>query len=745
MALKSLRLQLRFLLPLCVVLVLAAYITVPLVDQFTFRWFLRDLDSRADLIAHTLVASVATGDDTFDPLPLRAEFDRAMRDERLFAVALCDNAGHLVIGSTGFPNELDCAKAQAAAKRHPALLPLPQGNVHIAIKPFDAPAFSNASLIVLHDLSYARLRSATTRKYLIILFVALGTLIALITVLVAHISWRGWVAGTKALLRGEGLLQPFRSPPELQTVATDLRAMLCEMDEERRVRISAESWTADRLRGLLANEMRGEQVIAVSNREPYIHVLTPEGIRVQRPASGLVTAIEPVMRACAGTWIAHGSGSGDREVVDTSDRVAVPPESGDYVLRRVWMTEEEEKGYYYGFANEGMWPLCHLAHVRPVFRLSDWEHYKAINSRFADAVVAEARSDDPIVLVQDYHFALLPALLRERLPRATIITFWHIPWPNPESFGVCPWHDDVLRGLLGSSIVGFHTRQHCRNFLDSVDRSLEARIRLEESTVSFNGILTQVNSYPISIHWPDPKEAAQWPTVPACRAALRALIGADANHQIAIGIDRFDYTKGILERFNAVDRMLQKHPEMCGRFTFIQFAAPTRSTLDEYQFFVERVKRLVERVNQHHGRVGWQPICLIAEHQDTEAVFRHYRGADCCVVTSLHDGMNLVAKEFVAARDDECGALLLSQFAGAARELNTALIVNPYDVEQTADALHRALTMLREEQRDRMSRMRGLVREDNIYRWAANMLLDAARLRRTERITARILSQEGRH
>lgn len=737
---KSLRLQLRFLVPLFIFLVIAAYVTVPVMDRLTLRWFIKDLDSRGALVANAMSGMVLNAPDALMPGRFQKEFDNVAKDERLYGVGLCDPAGQIVSSNQGFPRMISCTRAGEIAQSRRAMASLPFGDVHIVTKPLTINGLSGSRLVIVHDLTYARLRSEDTRRYLLILFTVLGVAIALITVFVVHISWRGWVAGTMALLRGEGFLKPFQPPPELQVVATDLRRMLREMDEERRSRINMENWTPERLRQLLHTELHGEQVLVVSNREPYIHLKTEKGVRVQRPASGLVTAIEPVMRACSGTWIAHGSGSADRQTVDRRDHVAVPPDKPAYALRRIWLTEEEERGYYLGFSNEGMWPLCHLAHVRPTFRLRDWECYKAINRRFADAVVAEATVKDPVVLVQDYHFALLPQMIRERLPDATIITFWHIPWPNPESFGVCPWHEEILKGMLGSSILGFHTRQHCRNFMDSVDRFLEARVRLEDSTITYSGALTQVNSYPISIHWPDGEELEKLAPFEESRHGLRAKIGVPDDHLVAIGIDRFDYTKGIVERFNAVDRMLEKHGELRGRFTFVQFAAPTRSLLDDYQLFAQQVEKLAERINLRHGTVDWLPIRLIAEHQDSDEVMRHYRGADCCVVTSLHDGMNLVAKEFVASRDDFGGTLVLSQFTGAAKELHTALIVNPYDVEGTADALYHGITMSIEEQAQRMRRMRDIVRADNIYRWAANMLMDAAQLRQVERVTARIVA-----
>jgi trehalose-6-phosphate synthase len=602
-----------------------------------------------------------------------------------------------------------------------------------------------ARLVLLHDLSFIERRSQDTRNYLIGLIAALGLVIALITVVVAQVSWRGWVKGVRAIMRGEGLLSPLLpGPPELAPFAADLRARLRDLEDEyRRAQGPDAEWTAERLRTLLRTQLSGDQVIVVSNREPYIHERGADGVVVKRPASGLVTAVEPVMRACSGTWVAHGSGSADRDVVDGHDRVRVPPGHDDYWLRRVWLTAEEEQGYYYGFANEGLWPLCHVAHVRPVFRESDWAAYRAINQRFADAVVAEARSDDPVVLVQDYHFALLPAMVREKLPQATILSFWHIPWPNPESFGICPWRREILQGMLGSTILGFHTRYHCKNFIETVDRYLEARIEHEHSTIAYQEKDTLVESYPISIEWPGAAEVAGWAPVAACRRRVVQRLQLPDNVCLAVGVDRFDYTKGILERLNAVERLLEKHPDWVGRFVFVQVAAPTRSALDEYRGFQERTERVTQRINLRFGRPGYQPVHLLAQHHEHDAVMELFRAADICLVTSLHDGMNLVCKEFVAARDDLQGVLILSRFAGAARELTEALIVNPYHVEETADALQRAALMSPAEQRERMASLRGVVREFNVFRWAGRMLADAGRWRLRSRIEARLRSHRA--
>jgi trehalose 6-phosphate synthase len=387
-----------------------------------------------------------------------------------------------------------------------------------------------------------------------------------------------------------------------------------------------------------------------------------------------------------------------------------------------------------------MWPLCHVAHVRPVFRESDWEQYRIVNQRFADAIVAEARSEDPVVLVQDYHFALVPAMVHARLPRATILMFWHIPWPNPESFGICPWRREILEGMLGSTILGFHTRFHCKNFIETVDRFLEARIEHEHSSISFKEEETLVESYPISIEWPTDAERGTWPSIGECRDRTFRRLGLPPGTCLAIGIDRFDYTKGILERLLAVERLLEKRPEWLGRFVFVQVAAPSRSLLEEYQSFQERIARTVERITARFGRDDYRPVHLLAQHHERDAVNELFRAADMCVVTSLHDGMNLVCKEFVAARDDEQGVLILSRFAGAAREMTEALIVNPYHLEETADALHRAATMPSAEQRERMGSLRMTVRENNVFGWAGHMLADAGRSRLRQRIEARVQS-----
>ncbi|HET8771133.1 MAG TPA: trehalose-6-phosphate synthase [Gemmatimonadaceae bacterium] len=734
------RLSLRFIVPLLIALTAFAYALMPIVEGLTRRWFLRDLDLRAQLIASTVSEPLRDELTAPDSSRLVAAFESLTQDERLYAVGFCPTTGAVPIGSTAFPAEIRCGELDRFAVGAPNDLTIGGGLLHVTVSEVRANGGALGYLVLVHDITFIDQRSEETRRYLIWLFIGLAVVVSLVTVVIAQLSWRGWVQSLRALMRGETLLSaPSKSePPELRPVASDLRALIRDIEEAHQARgNTSTTWTPETLRAVLNKELRGQEVIVVANREPYLHDREPDGsIVVRRPASGLVTALEPIMRACSGTWIAHGNGSADRDVVDADDHVQVPPEDPSYQLRRVWLTGAEEQGYYYGFANEGMWPLCHIAHIRPTFRTSDWEMYRAVNRRFAEAVVEESRSADPIVLVQDYHFALLPRMIREALPAATIITFWHIPWPNPDAFAICPWRHELLDGLLGSSILGFHTQAHCNNFVDTVDRQLEARVDRDAFTVSYLGEPTAVKRYPISIAWPIAPDLVRKP-VSECRADVRRREGLPADHRIGIGVDRLDYTKGIEERFRAVERLFELYPEWIGRFSFVQIAAPSRSSIDEYHGYQVRVRALAQRINDRFTREGRAPIILKVEHHEPDSVYEYYRASDLCFVSSLHDGMNLVAKEFVGARDDERGVLVLSRFAGAARELPEALVVNPYDADECATALHLALGLPEDEQRDRMRLMRSLVRDFNVFRWAGRMLMDASGMRRHERIPDR--------
>lgn len=734
---RFLKLSFRFVFPLVLVLAVIAYGVIPFVDSMELKWFVRDLDMRSKVMVNTMEGPLADLLMSDSKDKILAYFTRILQDERLYALGFCDLDHHLLYETQAYPRDVTCKATLDLASDSSTVRSFSSGPLHITSALIETNGRRLGRLLLIHDMSFIQQRSSDTKRYVFYLFAGLTAVISLVTVLVAHFIWKGWMAGVRAILKGETLLTPLtheQHAPELRPLAKDLRSLVQALESDRRMRDESQiSWTPASLKTILHEQLAGDQVLIVSNRQPYAHYWQDRNIVVQVPASGLVSALEPVMRACSGTWVAHGNGSADREVVDARDHVRVPPGHPSYEIRRVWLTTEEEAGYYYGFANEGLWPLCHIAHVRPTFRSSDWRYYAAINERFAQAVYEEATTDNPVVLVQDYHLALLPKLIRDKLPTATIIMFWHIPWPNAESFGICPWREEILEGLLGSSILGFHTRVHCNNFIDSIDRLLEARIDRNSSTVSYGGKMTAVNPYPISIEWPLQWLPDQRP-VPECRIQLREAYGMPPDRFVGLGVERLDYTKGILERFMAVERLLELQPEWIGKFTFVQIAAPSRSMIEQYHHFTSQVSAMAERINKRFGRDGYDPICLRIQHHEPAQVHECYRGADLCVVSSLHDGMNLVAKEFVGARDDDQGVLILSQFAGAARELTEAVVINPYDIDQFAAALHLGLTMPKVEQRARMRSMRGLIQEFNVYRWAGRMLIDAARMRQKERV-----------
>lgn len=706
----------------------------------TGRWFERDLELRVQLAVTSARRSVVRHWGEANPAELTEVLTDITRDERVMGVAACGDDGRLLAATDGYPEAFPCGAvvSRRAPRREPSApgarwsvtAELPGGSVHVSGVPI-AGVTPPGFLVLVHDLSFVGRREATTRDQLLLAFFVLTLAAAALTIVAARLAWKGWQHDLRRALRGE-------ATSDFQPLVRDVRDLVEKLSQERESDVRGGGWTPSRLRSVLARFLGGERVVVLANREPYIHQRDKNGaIEVLHPASGLVTALEPVMRACSGVWIAHGSGSADRDTVDAKDRVKVPPGEESYVVRRVWLTEEEEAGYYYGFSNEGLWPLCHVAHARPEFRDADWEQYRKVNQRFADAVCDEVDSDDPIVLVQDYHFALAPAMIRARLPRATILTFWHIPWPSAERVGICPWRNELIEGLLGSSILGFHTQLHCNNFLDAVDTFVESRIDRENNAVVQRARQTLVRPYPISIEWP-----VRWlddlPAPSVCRAEVLRRMGLQPDALLGVGIDRLDYTKGIEERLLAVDQLLERYPEFRGRFSFAQLAAPSRTRIAKYQALNERVESLAETINKRWATPTWRPIVLLRSHHEPPEVFRYFRAADLCYVSSVHDGMNLVAKEFVAARDDERGVLVLSRFTGAAKELTEALVVNPYDLRESSDALAAALKMPPEEQRERMRAMRSLVAEFNVYRWAGRMLADAAQLRRHDRLIGRL-------
>jgi len=478
-------------------------------------------------------------------------------------------------------------------------------------------------------------------------------------------------------------------------------------------------WTEQRLKVFVKDVLKGRTIFMVSNREPYIHTKNGRDINYYVPASGMVTAIEPIMQACGGMWIAQGSGNADRLTVDKDDKLKVPPDEPKYTLKRVWLTEKEEAGYYYGFSNEGLWPLCHIAYTRPTFKKEDWEEYKKVNGKFAQNILSEIKNiERPIVLIQDFQLALVPRMIKNSRPDASVGIFWHIPWPNSESFSVCPWKKEIIDGILGADLIGFQTQLHCNNFIETVSREIESLLDFEQLTITRQSHTSYIKAFPISIAFPNPSKNKD--TNFDSKELLKSL--NVKTKYIGVGVDRLDYTKGILERLKAIEIFLKKNPTYISNFTFLQIAAPSRSKIKQYQKFSEDVDKEVERINNLFRKNGWKPILLFKRHHSREEIDQFYKVANICLVTSLHDGMNLVAKEFVAARSDNKGVLILSQFTGASRELKDALIVNPYNGEQTAEAIKLALELSPSEQTKKMKRMREVVKNYNIYRWSAELL-----------------------
>lgn len=692
---------------------------------------LDELDHRGALLAESLREATEPLAKRADAKALGRIADKFGGRQRLLGVSLHAPDGRTLVATAGLPasappprsgEEIDCGL-------------VPSGGLHRCTAPLqNSPGF----LAVYHDAAHieSRVRDVWRRGFFRLLTQVL--LITAITLWIVRFDILTPIERTAEWMRlqraGEargaappvgGLLGPLTS--EAAGLAKSLENARSAAEAEARLRHAGQSiWTPDRLKEHAKDRLRGRPMVVVANREPYIHVRRNGKLEVVRPASGLVSGVEPILKACGGTWVAHGAGDADRASVDSSDRVRVPPEEPRYSLRRVWMSKEQEEGYYYGFANEGLWPLCHIAHARPQFRADDWNHYHAVNRLFADAVLSEIEGvDEPCVLIQDYHFALLPRMIKEARPDARVSLFWHIPWPNPEAFGICPWQREILDGMLGADVLGFHIQYHCNNFLETVDRALECRIDWERFAVRRGEHSTLIKPYPISVAMEE--EAGPLPS----KEHLLRSVGAKGSI-LALGVDRLDYTKGIVERFLAVERFLDQNPAYAGRFVFVELGAPSRTTIPRYRDLVEEVKREAVRINarfETNDNKGWRPIVLAVAHHERTDIARWYRVADLCAVTSLHDGMNLVAKEYVASDRETPGALILSRFTGASRELRDALIVNPYDVERVADALREAVQMEPEERRRRWESMRESVRENNIYLWGARLVDDLGRVR----------------
>lgn len=726
------------------------------------RGLRRDLQRRAEVLGESLARNVVHDLEWDSQHTLQRTVQQFANREHLAGLAVYDPQGRPIAVTTNLQPLMSSPPAvvmQALKEEHDtnAFLRMGSASIHIYTLPLYQADNLIGGLAIVHDCGYIRAESLRIWRETFLSALAHVFLIALITLLIVRWSIAGPIERTarwmKALRTGRTasarinlsdveLFRPLAR--EVASFAEILNTTRSAAELEARLRDSGESvWTASRLAANVRSKLRDSRLFVVSNREPYMHTRRGKAVELIVPSSGLVTAIEPVLRACDGTWLAHGSGEADSETVDEHDRLSVPPDDPRYTLRRIWLTKEEEEGYYYGFANEGLWPLCHIAHTRPLFRASDWKHYQDVNQKFADALLEEmANVAKPVVLVQDYHFALVPRIIKHTRRDARVAIFWHIPWPNPEAFGICPWQRELVDGLLGADLIGFHIQAHCTNFLQTVDRIVESRIDWERFSVQQLNHQTAVRPFPISVDFADADIDPPVESSYEERAALLKTLGVEAA-LMGVGVDRLDYTKGILERFLAIERFLEKYPNYQGVFTFVQIGAPSRTHIKRYHDLQTEVEAEADRINWRFQADRWKPIILLNWHHSHEQIKPYYRAADLCLVTALHDGMNLVAKEFVATRRDERGVLILSCFTGAARELLDALQVNPYDIDQTAEAIRAALEMHSDEKQLRMQRMRKIVREHNVYRWARSLISELCDVRLDVADGTRHLSPKG--
>jgi trehalose 6-phosphate synthase len=706
---------------------------------------LEDVDRRAHVLAHQVSDSVRDALGRQDRDVANALSTRLEGYRRLIGFAVYRPDGRLVASGKAVLEFSDSLKAPVAKalRGEPEVIETIRSHgsyVHIwASRLMEPDGSVKGVLVALHDVSNLDDR-ANGRLVQFAFWILIITLL-LMTLVVATM----WTAYDRPLQNLADWMRRLRTEnvPEAPPAGLPTALLASESDRLAASFRAARSagwsrshasvrehnvWTRDRLRTHVIDCLKGGQLVVVSNREPYMHQLRDGKPTMIVPAGGLVSALDPVLQACGGLWVAHGAGDADRETADDRGRLTVPPGDSRYTLRRVWLTREEEQGYYYGLSNEGLWPLCHLAHERPSFRESDWQHYIRGNRRFADAVLEEVADGQAMVLVQDYHLALVPRLLKAARPDLRVGIFWHIPWPNPEAFRICPWRAEILQGMLGADLVGFHLQQYCNNFLDTVDRMVEARLDWDHFAVELRGHQSLVRPFPISI------ESWNERGVPSGEMLARRVAQFQAQHKlrgtrIIVGVERIDYTKGLPERFRAIGRFFEKYPQHREKFTFVQLGAPSRTHIPRYRDLITDLETLADKINWQFGTDGWKPIRFLVAHHDAPTVHAFLHMASACVVSSLHDGMNLVAKEYVVAKDDCDGVLILSEFAGAARELSDALVINPYDTEQFADAIRYAVEMDPDERRSRMERMRKQVEEHNVYRWAANFLTELAATR----------------
>ena len=691
------------------------------------------MQSRGQVLADSLAESITPSYNSRATSTVQKIIDKFTSSERLAGISVFDSSGAIFAGSENMPLPEDgklIATVMDSDEFGGDFVRRGNGTYYVQVRPLHEDQRVVGALAVAQNTTYIdeSMRSVWRDNIIRLLFQILIFVVA-IFVLVRWVFFHSISKMVESLqetrkgnsendtIPSSSFFKPLAG--EISKVTKSLHQARHAASEEARMRLEKidSPWTAERLREFIKAHLKDRPIFVLSNREPYVHTKTKNKIVWSVPAGGVVTALEPVMEACGGMWIAHGSGNADAETADKEGNVMVPPDEPKYTLKRVSLTSKEIEGYYNGFSNEALWPLCLMAHTRPLFRAEDWVEYKKVNAKFAKILLDQIRGvERPIILVQDYHLALVPKMIKKSRPDALVAIFWHIPWPSAAQFNICPWRKELLEGMLGADLVGFHTQQYCNNFIETVGNEIESRIDYVQFSIFRGEHKTAIKPFPISIAFPGNADGHDAPS----RKAIDAL-GIHGEH-LVLGVDRLDYTKGILERFKGIEFLLDAHPEYKRNLTLLQIASPTRETVEKYREYAVRVTEEAERINKKFSTNDWKPIVLEKKNYSHDDLLHLYQFANVCLITSLHDGMNLVAKEYAAARRDESGVLVLSQFAGASRDLKGALLINPYSAEETSAALHTALSMSKTEQHKRMKMMRTSILDYNIYRWSAELI-----------------------
>lgn len=703
-----------------------------------------DLQYRTRLLADSLKESVEPNFTANSTSTLQKIVSKFADRERIVGLTVFNNRGVPLASSAGMPRRvIDNPDFVFAAldKNEPTGLFDTAGaeSLYFFVAPLHQNERVTGALVVVQNASYIDANAAGIWKRnafrLLIQIILFSIAVALLVRFALLKPLRRLADSIKSARLSKTARAPlFGGPAFFQPLASEIAKMNQSLaqarfsaSEEARLRLEKldSPWTAERLKEFIKAYLKNQEIFLVFTQEPYERHNSEGKTDYRLLANGVATAFEPLMEACRGMWVAQASGDVRKDITDESDIIKVPPDNPKYTLKRVRLTAKEERGYNKGYSIEGLYPLCLNTHTRPIFREEDWVEYKRVNEKFARVLLSEIKSTQrPIIIVNEYYFTLLPQIIKKNRPDAQVGIFWHTPWPSAEAFSICPQRKEILEGMLGADIIGFNTQQFCNNFIDTVGKNVESLLDFDKSSITREEHTSYIRSFPVSITFTNRQESGE-PDVSGKKILKRLKI---KTKYLGLGVDRLDYAKGIPERFKGIEYFFDTHPEYREQFTFLQIAAPDRPDIRKYIEYKDIVSREAERINKRFATKEWRPLVLETvqySHPDINAL---YKLANVCIVTSLHDSMNLVSKEYAAARDDELGVLILSQFTGASHDLKGALIINPYSTKEIADAIHQGVRMLLLEQNRRMKTMRNSIKNYNIYRWAAELLKAVAGL-----------------